>query len=291
MNLDSGEYTDETRNLLREAKGNWDVFPAAKMHAMAEAAREWEAVLQDVERPWLCWNVDADWCRVQQRLVRHVGWTPLVSGDPRSGTPPLEEGSIAIDFNARFRYPVMHFLFPIEFAHLFARKIAFWHSDLLVRLPTMERLASVFEALPEGSTAAVDVRRPWYKRWNGQRGRFWELAGCTTAGASRDQFEKGAGWWRNTWRHPNCPDDLRAKLEHLYDYDHGAGILAWHEVHGGHVVPIDHDLLEEGHCTRVGNPNYQRQSPQDDRRDLSKDLGYNFDLREVCQRLGIDDLL
>jgi len=291
MDLDNNEYTEEIRNLLREAKGNWGAFPPTKIQQMREAAQDWKAVLAGVQRPWLCWNVDGDWCRIQQRLVQSVGWTPVVGGDPRSGTPPLEPGSIAINFNARFNYPIMHFLFPVEFSHLFTRKIAFWHSDLVVRKRVMEQLASLFEGLADGSTAAVDMRRAWYKRWNGQRGRFWELAGCTTAEASQNQFEKGTGWWRNIWHHPNCPEYLRNKLERRYDYDHGAGILAWHEVHGGSVVPIAHELIEEGHCTRVSNPNYQRQSPQDDRRDLSKDLSHNFDLREVCERLEIDDLL
>lgn len=297
MDLENTEYDDELKKRLREAKGNWAVFPLHKVQELKEAARDWEAALAGVERPWLCWNVDQDWCRVQQRLVQSVGWTPVVGGDPRSGAPPLEPGSVTINFNARFNYPIMHFLFPIEFSHLFAKKIAFWHSDLVARKPVMEELGKTFDALPDGATAAVDVRKPWYKRqpwrgrWLGQRGRFWELAGCTTAGASYDQYQKGAGWWRNIWCHPNCPENLRAGLERRYAYDHGAGILAWHEFHGGPVVPIPHELVEEGHCTRVGNPNYQRQSPQDDRRDLSKDLSHNFDLREVCLRLAIDDLM
>ncbi|WP_018878413.1 hypothetical protein [Thioalkalivibrio sp. ALE28] len=291
MNLEETEYTEEVRALLREAKGNWDFFPPTKIPQMEEAAREWASALEGIERPWLCWNVDEDWCRIQQRLVRSVGWTPVVGGDPRAGRPPLESGAIAVDFNARFDYPIMHFLFPIEFSHLFTQKIAFWHSDLVVRKTVMENLATMFENLPDGSAAAVDRRRGWYRRWRGQRGRFWELVACTTAGASRDQYAKGAGWWRNIWRHPNCRDVLRQRLEHRYDYDHGAGILAWHEVHGGNVVPIPHGWVEEGHCTRVGNSNYRRRSPQDERRDLGKDLSHNFDLREVCQRLGISDLL
>ncbi len=291
MTESSKNINEEDKDVLRAAKGNWDVFDLEKLEILKKAAKEWEAALDGVAWPWLCWNVEPDWCLVQQRLVRHVGWTPVVFGDPRSGAPPLEKDAILVDFNRHFNYPIMHFLFPVEFVFLFTKRLAFWHSDLLVRTDVMERLANTFEKLPDGVTAAIDGRRPWYKRWYGTGDRFWELVGCTTASASRDQFEKGAGWWRNIWRHPNCSEALRKKTRRRYYYDHGAGILAWHELHGGVVTPIEHRLVREGHCTRVGNTQYQRQSPQDDRRDLSKDLSYNYDLPEVCRRLEIEHLL
>lgn len=285
------DYTEQQKQTLREAKGNWDVFPASRIAEMEAHARRWREQLNGVKRPWLCWHVDPDWCRVQQRLVKAVGWTPVVSGDPRSGEPPVEDGSVRIDFNEGFNYPIMHFLFPVEFAHLFSERLAFWHSDLLIRKPIMEDLARRFEALPDGDVSAVDARRPWYKRWHGKRDRFWELVACTTAGASRNQFQRGAGWWRNVWRHPNCPESLRRKLQRRYDYDHGAGILAWHEVHHGVVHPIDLGLVREGHCTRIGRPDYVPQSPQDDRRDLSKDLSHNYDLEQVCEQLELKEFL
>lgn len=281
----------EQRNILREAKGNWDVFPAERIPEIKVRAEEWRQQLQGISRPWLCWNIDPDWCRIQQRMVKAVGWTPVVGGDPRSGSPPLEEGAVQVDFNAGFNYPIMHFLFPVEFSHLFCNRLAFWHSDLLVRKPVLQEIARHFENLPDGHVSAVDGRRPWYKRWYGKRDRFWELIGCTTAGASRSQFECGAGWWRNVWRHPNCTDALRAKLRRKYYYDHGAGILAWHEIHGGVVHPIDVSLVDEGHCSRIGRKEYVPQSPQDDRRDLSKDLSYNYDLERICAKLELSEFL
>ncbi|ABM62325.1 hypothetical protein [Halorhodospira halophila] len=285
--MTEGDYTDQQRQWLREAKGNWDVFPASRVAEIEACSQQWREQLRGVAKPWLCWNVDPDWCRVQQRLVKSVDWTPVVGGDPRSGEPPLEEGAVRVDFNAGFNYPIMHFLFPVEFSHLFCGRLAFWHSDLLVRQSVLQDLAEWFEALPDGHISALDSRRPWYKRWYGKRDRFWELIGCTTAGASRSQFEVGAGWWRNVWRHPNCPDSLRARLRRQYDYDHGGGILAWHEIHGGKVHPIDLKRVREGHCTRIGRKDYVPQSPQDDRRDLSKDLSYNYDLETVCSQLGL----
>src|SRR5215468_4474036 len=115
----------------RTGAGNWDACNIP-LDVLCAAAERWQPILDSVARPWLCWNVDPDWCLVQQRLALEVGWTPLVGGDPRLPRPILLPNSLYIDFNAEFRLPTMFMHFPLEFAFAFAGRLAFWHSDLLV---------------------------------------------------------------------------------------------------------------------------------------------------------------
>ncbi len=67
-------------------KGNWAGFDVP-MEKVYEAATEWRQALAGVTRPWLCWNVSDRWCRLQQRLIQEVGWTPVIGFDPRCGPP------------------------------------------------------------------------------------------------------------------------------------------------------------------------------------------------------------
>jgi hypothetical protein len=92
---------------------------------------------------------------LQQRLVKEAGWTPVVGFDPRAGAPPVEPGAILIDFNRHFQFPVMFFMFPLEFVFLFAPRLAFWHADLLCRTSRVRELAATFDALKDGEMAAV----------------------------------------------------------------------------------------------------------------------------------------
>ncbi len=283
--------TMRKRQMMRAAKANWDAWdiPVARV---LDAAREWEKTLRGVERPWLCWSVNDEWSMVQQRLVAAVGWTPLVGFDPRAGRPRLHDNAVLIDFNSAFGLPALHMVFPLEWVFLFAPRLAFWHSDLLVRLPVLESLAEQFAALADGEIAAVDQRTGWWDRLRGRPGRYWELIGCTTRAASRDQFENGCGWWRHISKHPNCPADRGEKARRAsYPYDHGAGILYWERHYGGIVRPIVEARVGEGHCTRINKVTYQRLSPDDERRDLSKDLPHNYDLREVCAQLNLSQFL
>src|SRR5437870_12049476 len=113
--------------------GNWEAYnlPLDRIYS---AAQEWAGALEGVVRPWLCWNVSPRWCLLQQKLVQQAGWTPVVGFDPRSGPPPLSSDAILIDFNRTFDFPVMFYMFPLEFAYLFAPRLAFWHADLLCRI-------------------------------------------------------------------------------------------------------------------------------------------------------------
>ena len=192
-------------------KGNWAGFniPLDKVY---EAAAEWRQTLAGVARPWLCWNVSDRWCKLQQRLILEVGWTPVIGFDPRSGPPTVLPGSVLIDFNSHFGFDprsgpptvlpgsilidfnshfglgVMWPHFPLEFAFLFADRLAFWHADLLCRLDVMRRLQSTFESLPDGALAAVPDYGGRRNLLKFRHHRYWELVGCTTKSASESQF-------------------------------------------------------------------------------------------------------
>lgn len=281
-------------NEARAGIGQWDYFLKAgrTVDEILRAAEDWRADLAGIKRPWLVWNVHPDWCLVQQRLVESVGWTPVVGGDPKYGAPPLTRAAVGVDFNRRLRLPMMypHFVFEFVFA-MGAPRLAFWHSDLLLRPDQMRFYADLFAALPDGSMAAVDqrvgLRARLFKR---QELRYWELLGCMTAGASRDNWEKGCGWWCAFEQHPNCPDkgerESRAKLH----WECGVGIRYWADRYDGDVWPIPESHVAAGHFTRINNKAYVG-SPGDWRRDLQADLSRNFDLAEACRKMGLERML
>lgn len=290
--MESAEYTEEVRQQYVIGKGSWSFVTQDRVDRIKQVAREvWAPAIEGLDYPWLCWNVDEDWCLVQQRMVRSVGWTPVVGYDPRVGAPSLIEGAVQINFNEGLDLPAMSMMFPLEWVFLFAPRLAFWHSDLLIREPLLQKLADDFKRLSDGESAAVDVRAKWYRRLLGHTGRYWELIGCTTQAASRSQFECGCGWWRRPLRHINCPDGQELTKREKYYYDHGSGILIWQERCHGRVRPIAATPVEEGHCSRIGNKHYKPQSPTDHRRNLNKDLSSNYDLRDVCAGLGISRFL
>jgi hypothetical protein len=283
---------EQERNVdaSQRGKGNWEAFDLP-VKVLFEAAGDWSRTLAGIERPWLCWNVSDRWCNLQQRLIQEVGWTPVIGFDPRSGPPKLVlPGSIVIDFNARFGFEVMWPHFPLEFAFLFADRLAFWHADLLCRLEVMRKLKAMFEALPDGSMAAVrDVggRRNLLRF---RHHRYWELVGCTTKKASESQFQHGCGWWRNIKDHPSCTDPKERLRRAKYYFDSGVGILYWKRHYGGSVIDIREKLVSEGHCTSINKKNY-RQVQLGGQRNLSAEIDLNFDLRREAERMGIAHLL
>lgn len=284
---------DPEQRRYAAGNGSWLAITHEEFQAAEEQANiSWRSALEGVDYPWLCWSVASDWCLVQQKLVRSVGWTPIVGYDPRVEPPPLIDGAILVDFNHGLNFPKLTPMVPMELVFLFAPRLAFWHSDLLVREPLLKQTADRFRTLVDGEMAAVDDRRSWYYRLRGNRGRFWELIGCMTRGASATNFELGCGWWRRSYLHPNCQSEAeRQKRIRRYTWDHGAGILAWKELHGGKITPLKAQLFNEGHCTKIGNKLYKKQSPNNARKDLSKDLTFNYDLNEVCEKLGLSHVL
>lgn len=285
---DPGSAVDQRP--YRIGVGNWGAFNL-DMKIIRSSAERWRMALRGVEQPWLCWNVDPDWCIVQQRLVSAVGWTPVVGGDPRAPRPSLLKNSIFLDFNTDFKFPNMWMHFPLEFVFLFTDRLAFWHSDLLVREEKLHRIAGMFSGLRDGSMAAAQPSVPFRQIFNSKGRRYWELIGCTTRGASRSQFENGAGWWMSIAAHPNCKDDRERRKRQGYYWDHGVGIKYWERSYGGEVVVIQEAEVAEGHCTRVGNKSYQRLSPDNATRLLTAELRHNFDLARVCQELNLERFL
>jgi hypothetical protein len=275
----------------KNGTGNWLDFNIP-LERVFEAAADWKQKAKGINRPWLCWNVSPRWCLLQQRLVQFFGWTPVIGFDPRIGPPPLLNGSVLIDFNERFQFPVMWPHFPLEFAFLWANRLAFWHADLLCRLPVMEQLAGIFNSLQDGQIAAVLDKGGRRNYLNFKSHRFWELCGCTTEGASENQFYNGAGWWRNFSLHPKCRFSTERRHRQRYSYDSGVGILYWKNNYRGEVVPIDLSVIKEGHCSEIMLNTY-RNAPAHltALRDLPSELDSNYDIEEVSNRLGIAHLL
>jgi hypothetical protein len=273
------------RDRYRSGRGNWNGF-VVPLDRMMEVAAGWADHLRGVERPWLCWNVNADWCLVQQDLVAHAGWTPVVGGDPRAGRPRLRKGAIWIDFNAELQLPVLLMHVPLEFMFLWADRLAFWHSDLIVRPAKLRTIADGFASLRDGEMAAVPRRGDWLKVFHFRRHRFWELIGCTTRGASRSQFEHGCGWWMHFDMHPNAGDAAERRRRARHYFDHGAGIMYWARHRGGRVRCIPLSLVDEGHFSRNKLEN-AFSSARDETRDLTQEITRNWDLAAICRRLEV----
>ena len=114
----------------------------------------------------------------------------------------------------------------------------------------------MFESLEDGQLAAVLDRGGLRNILNTKSHRYWELAGCTTAGASRSQFENGAGWWRHFDHQVSCTDPREIARRKKYSYDSGVGIKYWRDHYGGSVVHVPLALVKEGHCSEIGAKNY-----------------------------------
>lgn len=289
---------DASLELAHVATGHWRAFRALGLDLafVLEVARSWRAALGHVTHPWLCWNVDEEWCFVQQGLAKSVGWTPLVGFDPRVGPPRrVVDGAVVFDFNSRLGLPLLYPHFPLEFCFAFCERIAFWHSDLLVRPAKMATVADTFRALRNGETAASWVSPGLRHLFSSKRNRYWELIGCATSGASLDQFEKGCGWWMGFWAHPNCSSTDSELTKSRFYWDHGSGIYFWEKVKGGRVVVLPGKEYEEGHFTKIGHKNYVRSAPlnnnSDAERSMAEEIRRNFDLHDACRKMGLGHLL
>lgn len=285
---------DRHNLFYRAGSGNWDAYieTGLGLDPIFRAAEGWARRVAGIERPWLCWNVDHDWCLVQQRLVRSIGWTPVIGFDPRVGEPAhVVPEAVVIDFNKSFRFPVMWPHFPLEFAFLFTTKMAFWHADLLIRHDKIRKLAELFLAMQDGEMAAVGKHFSFSKLLKPKMRRYWELIGCTTKSASEDQFRKGCGWWMNFYAHPSCPSEEERIIRKQYYWDSGVGIRYWSDKYKRPIHLIEESLVQEGHCSQIKHDNYERLPPDEYGRDLPKELRHNFELAEVCSRLGLQDLL
>ncbi len=281
------------KNAMRAGIGNWSGFLCSPytIHDILDAAETWKIELSGVENAWLCWNVDSDWCLIQQKLVESVGWTPVVGFDPRVGPPKLTPKAILIDFNQKFGFPVMYPHFPLEFSFAFAEKLAFWHSDLLVRPEKLKKFAILFEGLEDGQMVATEPKTSLRSTiFRSYQLRYWELLGCMTKEASLKNFESGCGWWLHFYLHPNTDPDEPRKKRTKYHWECGVGIRYWSEKMGGKLISIPESEIEEGHYTRIRRENYILSSPNDWRRNLKDDISNNFSLTTACKQLQINAL-
>lgn len=276
------------RTAAQGGTGNWKAFKMP-LSVVEEAAAKWKAEVGQQENLWLCWNVNDRWCLVQQQLVRELGWTPVVGWDPNCGvTGPgnLAPGAIAIDFNADLKLPNMFMHFPLEFAFLWAERLAFWHSDFLMDRPAMRRYGEMFARIPDGKMSATFSFGGIRNILNVKSHRFFELLGCTTKGASSDQFKKGCGWWRNFEYHPNAPTGQLDPLRRQQHYnEHGVGIRYWEKHWNGIVEAIPERKIAKYHFSINTVKGYKKG------RDKSEEMDINFDLSRIARELGILDLI
>lgn len=272
--------------MFRMGRGNWEAFDIP-LETVLEAAELWRNALDGIDRPWLCWNVEPDWSYVQQRLVAGAGWTPVVGFDPRVGPPSTIADAVVLNFNQKLKLPVLYPHFVLEFVFLFADRLAFWHSDLLLTERDMDGFAASFAKLDDGEMAAVREASGWRYRLTGRGDRYWELLGCTTRGASQSQFDHGCGWWMHFCRHPNAPKP--ASRRHHWEY--GCGIRYWQKSCGGKVQAISENRVNYGHFTRIGKQDYQASENNNVFRDLNKDIQSNFDIRQCVEPLDLRHLL
>jgi len=259
--------------------GNWGLFQADDVAMVETASQEWSSRLEGIEKPWLCWCVNDQWCVLQQKLVLWAGWTPVVGHDTNIESPTLMDGSVYVDFNKDFNYSKMYMHFPMEWVYLFCDRLAFWHSDLLLSFRDMKTCVRIFENLNDGETAAYKTRESLLRFWKLKgSSRFFEVIGCTTRGASLSQFQHGCGWWRNYYRHPNFRDG-DTPLPHE-GCDHGFGIMHWHKKYGGKAVHVPVSM--EGHAD-ANNTRFTISKEED--------LENSYSLVGLASALGIAELL
>ncbi len=270
---------------FKTGRGNWQAC-TLPLQTMLDAAQGWADRLAGIDRPWLCWSVHSDWSLLQQRLVASVGWTPVVGFDPRFGRPATIAAAVPVDFNEQLGLPVLFPHFVLEFAFLFAKRLAFWHSDLLLRPSDMANFAEQFAALEDGEMAAVRSPGGWRGWFAGRTRRCWELLGCTTQGASRDQFERGCGWWMHFEHHPNFsgPPGFHPHWEY------GCGIWHWRS-QGGRVHDLSERHVAYGHFSRTRNAAYEASTANNVFRNLNRDIMQNYKLTDCAHELGLSAYL
>lgn len=268
--------------------GNWHAFnlPFDKVIA---AADEWKSIVKGHPKLWLCWNVNDSWCLLQQKLAKEAGWTPVVGWDPMCGVgrPPVAPGALCIDFNATFGMPSLFMHVPLELAFLWIEdKLAFWHSDLLLPRSEMKYLSDLFGRLEGKEMAAVFSYGGIQNVFRLATHRYWELCGCTTRAASKDQFDKGSGWWKNIAFHPNAPQDREEqhRRKSLIP-EHGIAIRYWEKRYGGTVRKISERKISRGHFSVTTTKPYKIAATK------AEEMNINFDLTEIACDFGIDDLL
>lgn len=268
--------------------GNWRAF-TLDMDTMYRAAEAWKQEVGNAEKLWLCWNINEHWCYLQQQLASELGWTPVVGWDPNCGVgkpDKLVPEAIAIDFNAILKLPALFMHVPMEFAFLWSKKLAFWHSDFILNRQQMREVSEKFIALKDGEMSAVFSYGGLKNILHFRKHRYFELLGCTTQGASKSQFEHGCGWWRNIANHINAPTDTSevARRKKYYG-EHGVGIRYWENKYNGKVYSMSEKEYLNNHFSINTVKDYKKGKSK------SEEMDINFDINKIAQNLHIDDLL
>ena len=264
------------------------------MPEIERAARSWRDQLAGVSRPWLCWCIDPQWCLVQQQLVQKIGWTPVVGTD---GThqPVVVDGAIFVDFNRELQLPGMWMHFVLEFAFLYADRLAFWHSDVLPPLECMRAIAAEFATIQDGELIVTEKRVSFLymirRLLRGRRIRdvsgWTEITGCTTRGASESQFRHGCGWWRGLKQHPNASPEVVQRNPH---WEHGIGIRYWQRLFNGTVRPLQTDVAPY-HYSRAGRTERKYRRELVGHQQIGSkvsELSANYRLDDIVRSLGAE---
>ncbi|MDH3601493.1 MAG: hypothetical protein OEU26_17920 [Candidatus Tectomicrobia bacterium] len=273
--------------------GSWAAFPKDRVDSIFKAAAYWKETLKCIEKPWLCWSVDPEWCLIQQKLVAAVGWTPVVGMDYRSKKPEVISDAVELDFNKTLNLPGMWMHFPLEFVFLFADKLAFWHSDVLVPIGRLREVVRQFDKIPNGKMVGIYLDRQisisgLKARLKGQKPipRWFEGLGCTTKEASKSQFDNGCGFWRRIELHPNAQEKIIQRNPH---WEHGVGIYYWMKYFGGEVDNLCIDI-DPYHYSRAGKYHKKSYSKFDQfpyNTQKGKELNECFSLEKIVKELDI----
>lgn len=221
-------------------------------------------------------------------MILEIGWTPVVGWDPASAKCPerVVPGAIVIDFNENLNLPTLYPHIPLEFAFLWADRLATWHSDILLSRKKMKVAAERFNRLESGGTIAVRSFGGWKNLLNRRNHCYWEVLACTTGLASMNQYKCGAGWWRGIEHHPSVMGDSieQVRRRSFYD-DHGCGIEYWRRFYNGNVASINESWIAKEHFSVISVKNYVKCDSK------WEEMERNFNLDEIANRLGVGDLL
>jgi hypothetical protein len=282
--LFAGQLAEST--VARVGAGNWDAFPIERLPEIHRVAERWAERLKGIEKPWLCWCVSNQWCMLQQRLVQSVRWTPVVGHDTNIEKPVVLPGSVYVNFNEDLKLPRLLMYFVLEWIFLFADRLAFWHVDFMLSRRDMTKAAQCFEDLRQG-----EIAMPWNRsnlilrslarfRPISIDNRLFEVIGCNTREASRQQYQEGLGFWRHAERHPNNTS-LTTDFPH---WEHSVGVSLWARRHAEkHKLPgVD---IKTGHAAtwKFGGLGWTTPKQQL--------LEEHANIRRYAQKLGIEDLL
>jgi hypothetical protein len=294
VSIDHGGTTDPNPNIApfagrhaertigRVGSGNWDAFPIARLAEIYDAAEHWARELKGIEKPWLCWCVSNSWSVLQQKLIRYVNWTPIVGHDTNISKPVVIPGAIYVDFNAQLRLPRLYPHFVLEWIFLFADRLAFWHSDFLLSREDMMKAARCFEELQQGELAmpwnysAPIMRLLGAFRSISNDNRLFEVVGCNTREASRQQFEEGTGFWRHPEKHPNN----KRLAKDFSQWEHSVGVSLWARRHPD-KLKLPRVDIRTGHAQSWHGGLGEHTSKQEL-------LEKHKDILEYAKRLGIE---